>query len=151
MPFRTEDGKIVEHGAPFTLNGVDYGGTWLNKTSKEEQAAIGVTWQDDPSPPAYDPRFFTCTLKGEAYELTQLPLDAIKSNMLLSAERAARAMLDETDWMILRKIDINEPVPDDVTAFRAAVRAEENRIESEVTAADFEAIQLIEPNWPDMP
>ena len=151
MPYITKTGKIIEHGEPFTLSGVDYGGSWLSKTTPEEHAAIGITWEDDPVPIAYNPKFFSSTTAGGVTKIEPLDLEPLKANMTDEAKRIARAMLGETDWMVIRKIDSDEPIPDDVSDFRAAVRAEENRIESEVAAADFEAIQLIENNWPDVP
>ena len=59
-------------------------------------------------------------------------------------------LLKNTDWYYIRKSDTGEEVPSEIQEYRDGVRDEQVRLEVAYIEADFESIQEIETNWPDM-
>lgn len=79
----------------------------------------------------------------------RLVTKGLKSNETAAVKAAAGSLLALTDWMIIRKVERNVDVPASVTAYRAAVVAEADRLETAIAgAADVNALAAIKANWP---
>lgn len=79
----------------------------------------------------------------------RLVTKGLKSNQIAAVKAAAGSLLASTDWMIIRKVERNVDVPANVTAYRAAVVAEADRLEAAIAAvADVDALAAIQANWP---
>ena len=79
----------------------------------------------------------------------RLVTKGLKSNEIAAVKAAAGSLLASTDWMIIRKVERNVDVPASVTAYRAAVVAEADRLEAAIAgAADVDALAAIKANWP---
>lgn len=146
MAWKTEDGQTIEFNTEFSLNGVDYPSQWLRLTSPEEKAAIGLTWQSPPPVETYNARFFQKT--GDVVE--PKPIEDVRADLIDRSKETAMVLLKNTDWYYIRKSDTGEEVPSEIQEYRDGVRDEQVRLEVAYIEADFESIQEIETNWPDM-
>ena len=107
------DGRKLRQGRPFTHNGIQYPGNWLNLTSADEKAAIGITWEADPAP-----------FNSKFYFSADNPRDVadVKPGMLAEQDTTAHSLLTPTDWYIVRKSETNTAIPVGITSFRTEVR-----------------------------
>jgi len=79
----------------------------------------------------------------------RLVTKGLKSTETAAVKAAAGSLLASTDWMIIRKVERNVDIPASVTAYRAAVVAEADRLETAIAgAADVDALAAIKANWP---
>lgn len=75
----------------------------------------------------------------------------LKSQWTAQIKEQAGSLLAATDWMVIRKVERNVDIPADVAAYRAAVVAECDRMEAQISAAaNVQALvfALATANWP---
>lgn len=114
--------------------------------SPERQAELGIIYVDDDAPRA-DDRFYW---NGDLSRPKDVAL--LKAGMVAQAKQTANALLAPSGWMIERSVDPSsgKPVPDDVLAFRAAVRKASNANEALINAAEtVEDLAALKLTWPD--
>jgi hypothetical protein len=81
----------------------------------------------------------------------QVVTKGLKSQAVAQNKQVAGSLLAGTDWYIVRKADIGTDVPADVTAYRAAVRTEANRVEAAILAAtSIDALIAVKADWPKL-
>ena len=161
----------------FTHNGIQYPANWLRLASPQERAAIGITEVDDPA--SYDDRFYwgvdNPKLLNDREESDEqgnplyvkvlgqvngqpamvdsdkrLVTKGLKSQWIAQVKQTAGSLLAQTDWMVIRKAERDVAIPADVVAYRAAVVAEANRLETAIQAcADVPALIAVvtAQNW----
>ena len=113
------DGKKLRKGRPFTHNGIQYPSNWLDLTTAEEKAAVGITWEVDPAP--VDGRFYIST--GVARPLEDSETDTgLKTKWKKDQDTVAHSLLAPTDWYVVRKAENDTAIPVGITSFRTAVR-----------------------------
>ena len=81
----------------------------------------------------------------------RLVTKGLKSQWTSQVKTTAGSMLAQTDWMVVRKAERNIDVPTAVAAKRAAIVAECDRLEADITGcADVEALITVvgSQNWP---
>lgn len=151
------NGKPLAIDTPFTHNDIQYPANWLRLTTLEEKQAIGITEVDDPVP--YDDRFYwgpnnPKQLEDETItpeEEQSYTQKGLKSNWVAQIKDTAGKLLSATDWMVVRKVERDVPVPETTAAYRAAVVAEAARLEADILATTT-VEQLITvlgtQNWP---
>jgi hypothetical protein len=120
------NGNPLPVDTPFEIDGTSYPANWLRLTSIEEKNAVGITEVADPV--YYDDRFYWGV--DNPKDLTML-----KDNWTLQVKDTANKILLQTDWMYIRKLARNVDVPAATVTYRAAVVAEEARLETAITAA----------------
>jgi len=54
--FLLNGNRLAEGTSFYDANGKQYPPQWLNVSTEEQKAAIGITWVEDPAP--FDPRFY---------------------------------------------------------------------------------------------
>ena len=131
------DGRKLRQGRSFTTSdGTQYPSNWLQLSSDEDKAQIGITWQPDPAPfdsryyySAGNPRPVADGTDDDGNEYTGL-----KTNFAKEQKTAAGQMLSSTDWYVTRKAETGVDVPADVSTYRAAVRTVCNAREAEIAA-----------------
>ena len=150
------NGNRLQEGTAFTdANGNKYPANFLNLSTEEEKAAIGITWVDDPAP--VDTRFYWDTNLPKALE-DKLEEDGsttkgLKTQYVAQVKDTAGKMLNATDWYVIRKAERNVDMPSGVVAKRAVIVAEANRLETAVNGAStVEALieVLNAQNWGDL-
>lgn len=105
---------------------------WLADGSRHEITELGV------EPP------------DEALDEPPLPsLEEAKAQRIQGIKREAHSVLQPTDWYVVRHIEIGEPIPSDIVAYRAAVRAASDAAEADVMALTDPAVVLTyQVAWP---
>ena len=155
------NGNRLQEGKAFKdAEGNHYPQNWLNLSTEEEKAALGITWVADPTP--VDTRFYWDTDLPKALEdklevkedgtplykqvydkatesmvdtTEQVVTKGLKSNFVAQVKDTAGKLLNATDWYVIRKAERNVDMPSDVVAKRAVIVTEANRLETAVNGA----------------
>jgi hypothetical protein len=156
------NGNTLPQGTPFKdANGNQYPSNWLNLSTAEEKAAIGITEVADPS--RADDRFYLdgnianpkaledvlatkedgspvwvqiydSATKSMVDTDTQVITKGLKSTFIAQNKATAGSILAQTDWAVTRKSDIGTDIPASIVAARLAVRQKSDQIEAAITA-----------------
>ena len=157
MFYRAESNQYINEGSSFAIDGTTYPSTWLNMTSPEAKAALGLVEVTDANSPE-DDRFYwvSDTLSGAVRTYTNTPkdLDPLKANWVSQTNQTAYTLLLPSDWMVVKGIETSTPVPADWGTYRAAVRTTAGTaitaINASTTIADLQtATQVMWPNDPN--
>jgi hypothetical protein len=138
MAFYLND-KFLAEGVQFTdANGIAYPPQWLNQSTEEQKAAIGITWVADPTP--IDTRFYWDTDLPKALE-DKLEEDGsttkgLKSNFKAQVKDTANKLLAQTDWYVIRKAERSVDIPTDIADQRSAIVTEANRLDTAIDGVD---------------
>ena len=119
------DGRKLRQGRPFTHNGIQYPGNWLDLTTTEEKAAIGITWEADSA--SFDGRFYYSAevarpLEDSAADSAGISTTGLKTIWKKDQDTSAHNLLAPTDWYVVRKYETDTAIPVGITSFRTAVR-----------------------------
>jgi hypothetical protein len=140
------NGKPLQEGVQFKdANGTTYPANWLNQSTEEEKAAIGVVWVADPV--RLDDRFYwngnpTSPKALEDKEETDSEgnksvTKGLKSNFIAQVKDTAGKLLANTDWYVIRKAERNIDIPSKVVTERAKIVAEAERLETAITECEY--------------
>ena len=174
------NGNPLAVDTAFTNDGIQYPANWLRLASAEEKEAIGITevadavraddrfyWSGDINLPKAledkeevdeDGNPLYVKVLGEVDgepamvdSTERLVTKGLKSAQVAQIKSSAGFLLASTDWYVVRKADIGTDIPEDVATYRSAVRAEADRVETEILAVTtVDALMAIEPNWPTL-
>ena len=134
------NGQTLQLDTPFTHNGFQYPANWLRLSSEKEKMLIGIT--EVPDPVRADDRYYW---DGDVNNPRDL--DQLKAQFVAEIKRTAGLMLADTDWYIVRKMDVGTDVPTNVAAKRAQIRAKADEVESTIMAAETVAdLQAVNKN-----
>lgn len=156
MFYRAASNQYLHEGQPFEVDGTQYPQNWLNLSTPEEKAALGLQEVTDANAPE-DDRFYwvSSELNGAVRTYTNNPkeLAGLKTQWAASINAAAYSLLLPTDWMVIKALETQTAVAADWTAWRAAVRTTAaNAIAAINTSADVPALQdAINVEWPHDP
>jgi hypothetical protein len=132
------NGQRLNEGVSFyDANGTQYPAGWLNQSTEEQKAAIGITWVADPIP--VDTRFYWDHNLPKALE-DKLEEDGsttkgLKSNFIAQIKDTAGKLLASTDWYIIRKAERNVDIPSEIALKRTQIVTEANRLETDIQAS----------------
>jgi len=159
------NGKHLPEGVSFyDANGTQYPPQWLNTSTEEQKAAIGITWVADPAP--IDTRFYWDTdlpkaledkletkedgtpLYKQVYDKTadngkgamvdtteQVVTKGLKSQFVAQVKDTAGKLLNATDWYVIRKAERSIDIPSEVALKRTQIITESNRLETDIQAS----------------
>lgn len=156
----TSEVEVIKIFPPYAIwqdkNGIEYSPSELTKLTVDQKQDLGIydvayaTRGDDrfymivENAPVFDSAekivkvSFTATPKelndGEPDEVTGKSASGLKTQWIGSFKQTANAMLSESDWMLVRKIERDIDVPAETVAKRAAIIAETNRLETAISA-----------------
>jgi len=147
------DGYALQIDTPFEHDGVSYPQNWLRFATPEERAAIGIT--EVVEQPRPDDRFYWVSQNPNG-SWTSIPKDlpSLKTTWSAQFKQIAYSMLLPSDWMIVRKQEINTDIPADWTSYREAVRTTTALAISDMEATtDIEAFiaSVTSVQWPVSP
>jgi hypothetical protein len=116
------NGKILPIDVPFEHDGVQYPANWLRLATPEEREAIGIT--EVTAQPRPDDRFYWVSGPDDNGDYTAIPkdLDGLKATWAAQFKQTAYAMLFPSDWMVVRKAEVGDGIPQAWTDYREAVR-----------------------------
>jgi hypothetical protein len=148
--------QYIQDGAPFTVNRTSYPAGWLNATSADEKAAVGLV-EVTYAGAREDDRFYWVSesRNGAVISYTNTPKDlaALKTQWKAQINQNAYALLLPSDWMVVKAIETSTTIPADWTAYRAAVRtAAATAVAAIDASADVLALQAaVQVTWPNDP
>jgi hypothetical protein len=148
--------QYITEGNAFEINGTQYPANWLNLSTPEEKAALGLEEVTDANAPL-DDRFYwvSSTLNGAVRTYTNTPKDlaGLKTQWASSTNAAAYSLLLPTDWMVTKAFETQTPIPVNWSAWRAAVRTTaQNTVTAINAATDVPSLQAaIVVDWPHDP
>lgn len=144
------DGKPLPLDVPFETGGIKYPANWLRFSTLEEKQAIGIT--EIVEQPRPDDRFYWVTDNGDGtYTAIPKPVPDVQQMLIQQINSYAYATLLETDWMVVRMAETQEPVPANVTTYRAAVRSAFAANKSAIMACTtVEELQALTFSWPTL-
>ena len=158
--FLLNGNRLPEGTSFYDANGTQYPPQWLNVSTEEQKAAIGITWVADPAP--VDNRFYWDTDLPKALEdklevkedgtplykqvydkatesmvdtTEQVVTKGLKSNFIAQVKDTAGKLLNATDWYIIRKAERSIDIPSEVALKRTQIITESNRLETDIQAS----------------
>jgi hypothetical protein len=119
-------------------NEVLHPGNW-NIWSAEYKASMGIIEIIPETPP--DSRLYTWsmnkdgTINSKAKELDDSgEVLGLKSNLKNGVKKQQGSLLDQTDWVIIRKVDTGKEVPTNIKTWRDAIRVRVTEMENAIDA-----------------
>jgi hypothetical protein len=136
--FLLNGNRLAESTSFYDANGTQYPPQWLNTSTEEQKAAIGITWVADPTP--VDTRFYWDANLPKALE-DKLEEDGsttkgLKSNFKAQVKDTANKLLVQTDWYVIRKAERSVDIPTDIADQRNAIVTEANRLDTAIDGVD---------------
>jgi len=123
------NGNRLPEGTAFTdAEGNQYPANWLNLSTEEEKATVGITWVADPV--RADDRFYW---DGDINNPKDLA--GLQTQFVAQVKDTAGKLLSQTDWVIIRKAERGVEVPSEVSLKRTQIVAEANRLEVDINGA----------------
>jgi hypothetical protein len=134
------NGKSIRPGKSWRDdNRVLHPGNW-NIWSAEHKASMDIIEIIPETPP--DSRLYTWsmnkdgTINSKAKELDDSgEVLGLKSNLKNEVKRQQGTLLDQTDWVIIRKADTGKEVPTNIKTWRDAIRVKATEMENAIDAA----------------
>ena len=131
-----------------TVEGVHHPATIFSAWSKAELLGIGIAPARVEVP---DSRYYNTGAEsytftdGEwviSYETTEKNVDDLKADLITKIKANVGALLESSDWMVIRQADGGKAVPEAWATYRSEVRTHGNSLESGVEAfASLDAIK----------
>ena len=142
-----KDGAVVrEFSRPtaFTYEGYQYPANWIQNATNAEKTAIGlveVTISGSPK----NSEYYDNTLSNNKVESdgsvtrtwssSAKTFQMLRDKKILQAKESANSMLTPTDWYVIRKSETGTATPDEITAYRTAVRTCYGNLKTAINAA----------------
>jgi len=145
------DGKRLPLDTPFEHNGIRYPANWLRLASVEEREAIGIT--EVAEQPRPDDRFYWVTDNGDGtYTAVPKDLAGVQKMLIDQIDQYAYTTLLRTDWMVVRLAETQQPIPPEISKYRADIRrAFEDNKTTILLCTTVEELQAVVFLWPTDP
>ena len=154
--------RLAEGTSFYDANGTQYPPQWLNVSTEEQKAAIGITWVADPiraddrfywdgninNPKALEDKLETkedgSPIYKQVYDKAtksmvdtteQVVTKGLKSNFIAQVKDTAGKLLNATDWYVIRKAERSIDIPSDIVLKRTQIITESNRLETDIQAS----------------
>lgn len=150
--------QLIPDGSQFTVNGVEYPSNWVNLSTPEEKAAIGmvdVVYGQAPSDIYYwvteDAPVYNAQTNQVDINFTATPKDLVElqSSQVTATNNAAYTILQPSDWMVVRAVETSSTVDPVWNAWRQEIRdqaaAQVAKINACVDVAELAALPPV--NW----
>ncbi len=113
-----------------TSDGTQYPANFLRLASPEEREAIGITEVPDQIP--HDQRYYW----GYDQDGNLIPkdLEQLKEQHIRQTKETANTLLAPTDWYIIRQLERNIDIPENIASYRAEVLAVSEQREALISA-----------------
>ena len=143
--------RVFSHPVSLTIGDIQYPKNIFTRWSKAELKAIGIMPYAETS---VDSRYnYSGNLSYDigadevtgTYATTDKDHESLKLEMLDKTKKMASSMLVRDDWMAIREAEGGTAMPDNVKAYRVAVREESNDKETAIKAlSNLDAVKLYE-------
>lgn len=155
MFYYPPNNQYINEGTAFEIDGVQYPANWLNLSTPEEKAELGLEEVITTNSPA-DQRYYWVSEELNGAELTYIntpkDLDQCKETAISQTNAVAYSLLSPSDWMVTRQVEASVPVLPEWTTYREAVRTTANQAKAEYTACStVDEIAAVVIEWPTSP
>ena len=155
MFYHAETDQYIREGMPFELDDVSYPANWLNLSTPEEKAALGLQ-EVITVGERKDDRYYWVSeqLVGPELIITSTPKDfaTVQKMALDSLDQQAYSLLFTSDWMITRKAETGTDLQPEWSTYRDSIRLEVIVVRGQINnATTVDEIAAIKPNWPVSP
>lgn len=157
MFYCTTDGQYINEGTQFTIDGVTYPPQWLNQSTPEQKAALGleeVVAVNQPYNPVY---YWTGEILDQAtltYTGTPKDLADVQKQAVAQVNQTAYTLLFPSDWMVVKAMETSTPVATDWATWRASIRTTAADTVTAINGAvDVDAVATVMANiaWANDP
>jgi len=156
------NGKLVQEKTSWVdENGVRHPPNWNDVWSNADKINAGMKEVADVEKPSGI--LYKDIIRNEdgTYSATELGLEELKTQHIISAKSAARAMLAVSDWQIIAKTERDREIDEATTTYREAVLSACDLIETKISSCnslnEFKALFIIPEDgnapihdWPEM-
>jgi hypothetical protein len=135
--------RLSENTVFQDADGITYPPNWLNQSTEQQKAAIGITWVVDQIR-ANDTFYWDGDINNPK------DLNGLKSQFVAQVKDTAGKLLSQTDWYIIRKAERNVEIPEEIALKRTQIVTESNRLETDinVTTSVESLIEVLNiQNW----
>ena len=145
----------INEGTQFTIDGVTYPANWLNQSTPEQKAALGLEEVIATNSP-YNPVYYWTgeTLEGSSLTYTGTPKDLadVQKQAIAQVNATAYSILFPTDYLSVKAFETGTEVPSEWATWRASIRATATQAIADITAAtDVDTIAALTVTWPNDP
>lgn len=155
MFYCTTTGQYIQEGTAFEINGVQYPANWLNLSTPQEKADIGLEEVIATNSPANDQYYWVSQeLNGATLTYVNIPkdLDTCKANTVSQLRNTAYTILLPTDWMVVKSFETSTPIAPDWNTWRASIRTTcENAITAVNACTNVDELAQLTVTWPKDP
>lgn len=140
----------IEPGRSLVIDSIDYGPDWRNLVDLSSLGILEVVESQEP-----DQRFYWTNssiqlfngIPHRVYTATAKDLDSLKQQYIAANKQNCNQQLQETDWMLIRKLERNIAVPPVMEQLRAQIVTNCNQLEASILAVTTveELIDLVSP------
>jgi hypothetical protein len=156
MFYCTQNQQYINEGTAFEINGVQYPSNWLNLSTPEEKAEVGLEEVVATNQPADQTYYWVTETLSEAtltYTNTAKDLLPVKTTALNQINATAYSILLPTDWMVVKSVETSTPISPSWNAWRQSIRTTAlNATNGVESAADVDAVATaMNITWPKDP
>lgn len=157
MFYNAEYNQYVTEGIQFTLGGITYSPQWLNQSTPEQKAEIGLVEVVATNQPANQTYYWVSeTLNGAELTYTNTPKDLVQlqEQMVGQVNSTAYSLLFPSDWMVVKAIETQGTVDPAWNTYRADVRATADQTKTAIAAVTtVDELETVMSNiqWPNDP
>ena len=142
MPWKTADGTYLKEGRGWTdSDGIKHPSNWIIWSEDYKKNTMNLTWEEPLEP--FD-NFYYYGWNSDGDALLPKPVADLKTTLVLQAKQTSAYMLSDSDWYVVRKTETNTATPDEITAYRTAVRTNYASLKTAINdASDIAGLQSI--------
>ena len=144
--------RVISHPISLTIGDIQYPKVIFTRFTKAELKNLGIyPYREIPVNTRYQ-HSGTISYEVKSDEVvgsyaspTDKDVAILKTMMLDTVKQTASSLLTRDDWMSIRELDGGTAMPDNVDAYRTAIREESNDKETAIKAlSDLDAVKLYE-------
>lgn len=119
MPYKLGD-RTLQLDVPWEHDDMQYPANWLRLSTADNRAALGIVWVDDS--PTWNHKFYRgYDSDGNLIPKTYADLKAL---WLKRTRETASALLQPSDWRVVKAMELGETMDADWKAWRQTIRTE---------------------------
>jgi len=125
MFYCTQNQQYIQEGTAFEVNGVQYPANWLNLSTPEQKAELGLEEVIATNQPANQTYYWVSETLSEAtltYTNTPKDLTSVKSTAINQVNQTAYSILLPTDWMVVKAVETSTTVSPSWNTWRQSIR-----------------------------
>ena len=138
MFYNSTENKYIQEGTSFVLDGIQYPPSWLNQSTPEQKAAVGLEEVIVTNSPGDDRYYWVSqSLSGATLTWTNTPkdLEQVKANAISQVNQSAYSLLFPSDWMVVKSVETSTPMDTAWSTWRASIRTSAASAVAAITAA----------------